>query len=198
EIDRGELLSEEELEKLEGDYLRHEFTESGVSPRAIPGNKNAVYKTTGNEHDERGDITEDPDLRTRMMDKRMKKVDTALETEFSGPLLYGPENADLTFVSWGSTYGAVREAVDRLNEDGTKTNFYHFDEIWPLKAGKIKDILESSRRTLLVENNYSGQLASLITRETGAVTPDRILKYDGRPFTPERILAEVQDLEEVE
>ncbi|MBS3736976.1 2-oxoacid:acceptor oxidoreductase subunit alpha [Candidatus Bipolaricaulota bacterium] len=198
EIDRGELLSEEELEKLEGDYLRHEFTESGVSPRAIPGNKNAVYKTTGNEHDERGDITEDPDLRTRMMDKRMKKVDTALEKEFSGPLLYGPENADLTFVSWGSTYGAVRESVDRLNEDGTKTNFYHIDEIWPLKAGKIKDILESSRRTLLVENNYSGQLASLITRETGALTPDRILKYDGRPFTPERILAEVQDLEEVE
>lgn len=198
DIDRGELLSEEELEELEGDYLRHEFTESGVSPRAVPGNKNAVYKTTGNEHDERGDITEDPDTRSRMMDKRMKKVDTALDKEFDGPVLYGPEEADLTFIGWGSTYGAIREAVDRLNEDGKKANFYHFDEIWPLAAGEVKDLLESDQRTVVVENNFSGQLASLITRETGARVPDTVLKYDGRPFTPESILAEVRDLEEVE
>lgn len=128
----------------------------------------------------------------------MKKIDTVLESEFSGPLLYGPENAELTFVGWGSTYGAIREAVDRLNESGTETNFYHFNEIWPLKPGEVEDILESSNRVLFVENNYSGQLASLIKRETGAETPDRILKYDGRPFTPERILAEVRDQEEVE
>jgi len=198
EIDRGELMSEEELEGLEGNYLRHEFTESGISPRAIPGNKNAVYKTTGNEHDERGDITEDPELRTRMMDKRMRKEDTALEAEFDGPVLYGPDEADLTFIGWGSTYGAIREAVDRLNENGNRANFYHFDEIWPFKAGEVKNLLESSRRTVLVENNFSGQLASLITRETGAETPDRILKYDGRPFTPETILGEVSDSEEVE
>lgn len=198
DIDRGELLSEEELEKLESDYLRHEFTESGVSPRAIPGNKNAVYKTTGNEHDERGDITEDPELRTKMMEKRMRKEDTALDKEFDGPVLYGPEKAELTFVGWGSTYGAIRETVDRLNEDGKPANFYHFDELWPLKAGEVSDLMESDRRTVVVENNFSGQLASLITRETGAGTPDRILKYDGRPFTPEKILAELQDLEEVE
>ncbi|MEF8798781.1 MAG: 2-oxoacid:acceptor oxidoreductase subunit alpha [Candidatus Bipolaricaulota bacterium] len=198
DINRGELLSEEDLEDLEDDYLRHEFTDTGVSPRAVPGNKNAVYKTTGNEHNERGDVTEDPELRTRMMDKRMKKLNTALEWEFDGPVLYGPENAELTFIGWGSTYGAVREAVDRLNESDTKANFYHFDEIWPLDADKIKDLLGSSRRTLLVENNYSGQLASLLTRETGVETPDRILKYDGRPFTPESILAEVEDLREVE
>ncbi|MBS3826011.1 2-oxoacid:acceptor oxidoreductase subunit alpha, partial [Candidatus Bipolaricaulota bacterium] len=106
--------------------------------------------------------------------------------------------AELTFIGWGSTYGAVREVVDRLNEGGTKANFYYIDEIWPLDADKIKDLLGSSRRTLLVENNYSGQLASLLTRETGVETPDRILKYDGRPFTPESILAEVRDLREVE
>ncbi|MFB6290849.1 MAG: 2-oxoacid:acceptor oxidoreductase subunit alpha [Candidatus Bipolaricaulia bacterium] len=198
EIDRGQFLSENDLDNLEGDYLRHEFSETGVSPRAVPGNENAIYKTTGNEHDERGDITEDPETRTRMMDKRMRKVDTALEADFDGPVLYGPEAADLTFIGWGSTYGAIREAVDRLNDGGNKANFYHFDEVWPLESSEVKDLLEASRRTVLVENNYSGQLASLITRETGVGTPDRILKYDGRPFTPEAILEEVGELKEVE
>ncbi len=196
-IDRGELLTEEELKDLDGNYLRHRFTESGISPRAIPGNKNAVYKTTGNEHDERGDVTEDPEIRSKMMEKRMKKMDTAREEDFDGPIRYGPAEADKTFIGWGSTYGAIREAVDRLNRDGDVANFYHVDEIWPMKGSEIGGIIEGASKVIVVENNYSGQLASLIKRETGCDLPDKILKYDGRPFTPEAILDELKEIEEV-
>ncbi len=197
EIDRGELLDEEDLEDLDGNYLRHEFTESGISPRAIPGNENAVYKTTGNEHNERGEVTEDPEVRNRMMEKRMKKMDTAREEAFSGPILYGPDEADITFIGWGSPYGAIRETVDRLNEEGAVANFYHLNEIWPLKGDQVKELIENVNKLVVVENNYSGQLANLIKRETGCQLPERILKYDGRPFTPETILEELNELEEV-
>ncbi len=121
DIDRGELLTEEDQE-LNGDYLRHEFTDSGISPRAVPGNKYATYKTTGNEHNQNGDTTEDPEIRTKMMDKRMKKLDTALDRDVEGPKRYGPEEAEITFLGWGSPYGAVREAVDKLNDEGISSN----------------------------------------------------------------------------
>ncbi len=198
QINRGEILTEESLEDEDGDYLRHEFTESGISPRALPGNRHAVYKTTGNEHDQRGDVTEDPEIRSRMMEKRMKKLDTAREEDIEDPLRYGPEEAELTFLGWGSTYGAIREAVDRLNEEGTDANFYHLNHLWPLDPEAVKRVVERPGRTVVVENNYSGQLAGLITGETGIKLPERILKYDGRPLTPEGILEEVNGLEEVE
>lgn len=197
DIDRGEFLAEEDLKDRDGEYLRHEFTESGISPRAVPGNKYATYKTTGNEHDEKGDVTEDPEMRTRMMDKRMRKMDTALEEDVQEPVLYGPEEAELTLLGWGSTYGAIRETVDRLNEDGPKANFCHLPDIYPLPADAVEEVLEESGRVVVVENNYSGQLADLITKETGIKFPDKVLKYDGRPFTPEDVLAEVKDYEEV-
>ncbi|MFW6071227.1 MAG: 2-oxoacid:acceptor oxidoreductase subunit alpha [Candidatus Bipolaricaulota bacterium] len=197
DIDRGEFLTEEDLENLDGDYLRHEFTDSGISPRAIPGNRYATYKTTGNEHDEKGDVTEDPETRTRMMEKRMRKLDTALEEDVRGPVRYGPGESDLTFLGWGSTYGAVREVVDRLNDQGVRANFYHLNDLHPLPGEEVEEVLHEAERVLVVENNYSGQLADLITKETGIKLPDRILKYDGRPFTPDDIMAEVEEFEEV-
>ncbi len=197
DIDRGELLTEEDLKELDGEYLRHEFTDSGISPRALPGNKYATYKTTGNEHNQNGDTTEDPEIRTKMMDKRMKKLDTALERDLEGPKRYGPEEAEITFLGWGSPYGAVREAVDKLNNQGTSANFYHLHDIYPLPAEEVRNAIESSERVIVVENNFSGQLADFITRETGIQLPERILKYDGRPFTPEDVLSELEDYEEV-
>lgn len=197
DIDRGEFLTEEDLEDMDGDYLRHEFTESGISARAVPGNKYATYKTTGNVHDQRGDVTEDPELRNRMLEKRTRKMDTAMEEDIQGPVLYGPDEADVTFLGWGSTYGAVREAVDRLNENGKQANFYHLHDLYPLPGESVKEVVDEAGRVIVVENNYSGQLADLITKETGIKFPDKILKFDGRPFTPEDVLVELEEYEEV-
>ena len=119
-IDRGELLSEAELDALAttngGEYLRYRITGSGVSPRAVPGHPKAVYVAAGNEHEESGAITEEPEMRTAQVEKRQRKL-VGMAEEMSGPLRYGPSEAEVTFLSWGSTYGPLREAVDRLNAE---------------------------------------------------------------------------------
>lgn len=101
-IDRGELLTDEELSKMGAPYLRHRFTESGISPRAIPGNPNAVFQTTSDEHSEDGQIIEDSTGRIRMMQKRMRKIESA-KIALNPPKIYGKKNASLTFIGWGST-----------------------------------------------------------------------------------------------
>ncbi len=194
EIDRGELLASDDLDGLDGTYYRHKFTDSGVSPRALPGHENAVYKTTGNEHDERGDITEDPEIRTKMVEKRMRKLETALDQDLRPPDLYGQAAAEVSLVSWGSTYGAAREAVDRLNDMQVSANCYHLSDSWPLRKEDLSELFEKANKVVLVEGNGTGQMGGLITQETGFSVDQQILKYDGRPFTPEYIIERVQEV----
>jgi len=190
EIDRGELLTPEELDRTEN-YRRYRFTESGISPRALPGHPNAVYVAPGNEHDEEGRITEDPELRKRMMEKRMRKLELA-RRDLPEPELYGPEEAELTLVCWGSTYGPLREAVDSLDKNDTSANMIHFRAIWPFPPG-AGELLTRAKRLIAVEGNYSGQLARLIRRELGIKVDSLIRRYDGLPLSPGYILAEVGD-----
>lgn len=204
-IERGELLSEVELDMLEGEYLRYRITDSGDSPRAVPGHPKAVYVAAGNEHDESGAITEEPEMRTAQVEKRQRKL-IGMAGEMSGPLRYGPQEAEVTFVSWGSTYGPLREAVDRLNaeEVGPSTprqnsgqalprtgraNLLHFVDLWPFPAEAVTAALERARRVVVVEVNATAQLATLIRSQTGRQVDGTILKYDGRSFTPEYIIS---------
>ncbi|HEY7061928.1 MAG TPA: 2-oxoacid:acceptor oxidoreductase subunit alpha [Chloroflexota bacterium] len=189
-IDRGALLTGEELDRIE-DYRRHLLTEDGISPRAVPGHPNAVYVTTGDEHTEYGFITEESDDRRAQMNKRMHKQEVAAR-EMRLPLRYGPEDADVTFVGWGSTYGALREAVDVLNLDGPRANLLHFMEVWPLDWDQVKAQLDAARSLVLVEQNYTGQLGNLIRTFTGKAMDKRILKYDGRPISADEIVAAVR------
>jgi 2-oxoglutarate ferredoxin oxidoreductase subunit alpha len=188
EIDRGELLSEAELEALEGDYLRYRITDSGVSPRAVPGHPRAVYVAAGNEHDERGSVTEEPDMRKAQVEKRQRKL-IGMAEEMSGPRRYGPDEAEVTFVCWGSTYGPLREAIDRLNaERPGQANMLHFVDLWPFPVEAAMAAFEQARRLVAVEVNATGQLATLIRSQTGREMDGAILKYDGRAFTPEYIM----------
>jgi 2-oxoglutarate ferredoxin oxidoreductase subunit alpha len=194
EIDRGELLSGADLDALEGEYLRYQITQSGVSPRAVPGHPKAIYVAASNEHTESGTITEEPDMRVAQTDKRMRKM-IGMAGEMSGPFRYGPEEADITFVCWGSTYGPLREAVDRLNTGTTgRANLLHFVDLWPFPSEAVIAALESARQVVAVEVNATAQLATLIQAYTGHAVDGKILKYDGHPFTPEYILARVPDL----
>jgi 2-oxoglutarate ferredoxin oxidoreductase subunit alpha len=188
-IDRGLLLSEEEIAGL-GGYKRHQITPSGISPRALPGG-NALVVTDSDEHDEEGHLIEDADTRTRMVLKRLRKLD-AMRGEIGSPRIYGPQKAETTVVGWGSTYGALREAVDIMRAEGLDVNLMQLTELWPFPAEAVSDVLDGARRSFVVENNATGQLARLIRSETGKKATGIISKFDGRPFTPAHIVSELK------
>jgi 2-oxoglutarate ferredoxin oxidoreductase subunit alpha len=102
--------------------------------------------------------------------------------------VYGPAKADITFVAWGSSYYPVREAMALLDETGVACNFLHITDVWPFPADAVTKFLKKAKRIVSVENNYTGQMAGLIRRETGIHVDEQILKYDGRPISPEFIL----------
>ena len=187
EIDRGALLTKEDLDALTEPYKRYEVTESGVSPRATPGHRNAVWVSTANEHDEFGAISEDAQNRVAQADKRWRKM-AGMTEEVEGPSRYGPEGAGVTFVSWGSTYGPLREAVDRLNgEQAGWTNMLHFTALHPFPT-EAAAALERAERLIAVEGNVTGQLETLIRARTGIAVDGSIRRYDGRAFTPAYIV----------
>ncbi len=188
EIDRGELLTDEELEQLADDYKRYAITATGISPRALPGHPKAVFVACSDEHTEDGHFEdEDPENRVKMVQKRLRKLDVAVG-EMRAPTLYGPEQADITLIGWGSSYGPVREAVERLNERGEKVNFLHFTDIWPFPEDQVRPLLKSAQRLVAVEGNATGQFARLLRAYTGIQVDDLILKYDDQPFSPEYVL----------
>ncbi len=188
-VDRGLLFSTEQASKSE--YKRYRITESGISPRAFPGRAGALVVADADEHDETGHLIEDAGIRTQMVQKRLRKL-LSLKNEIAPPQLYGPKKAETTLVGWGSTYGAIREAVDILHREDMSVNLLHLNELWPFPAEAVVNALDSARHSYVIENNASGQLAHLIQAETGRKASDKILKYDGRPFTPVYIAREVK------
>ena len=179
-----------------GEYKRYQFTPNGVSPRAIPGQPGLNFVAGSDEHDEKGHLISDVksgipvwvELRREMMDKRMRKLH-GLASDTEPPVLEGPAAAELTFVAWGSTIGAVRDAMRLLAAQGRATNLIRFPTVYPIHTDETRRLLAAATRTLLVEGNYSGQLGRLIRAETGIDLPDRLLRYDGEPFYPRPIVA---------
>lgn len=182
-------------------FLRYQYTESGVSPRAIPGQAGLQFVAGSDEHDERGHLISDIKAgipkwvseREKMMDKRMRKL-AGLAGAVPGPRVEGPAEAPLTFVAWGSTVGAIRDAMAELAEKGQTTNLVWFPAVYPLRVDRVDGALGRARRTLLVEANFSGQFGRLLRAETGFVPSARLLKYDGEPFYPHEIIAKAVEV----
>ena len=191
-IDRGDLMTDADLDGMTEGYLRHKLTPSGVSPRAMPGHEKAIVFTTSDEHYEDGQAVEEAEMRVLQMDKRMRKLDLAAQ-DIRGPLVEGPEDADVTLVGWGTTYGPIHEARVLLEADGLKVNHVHYHEMWPFPAARTEQILKNARRVVDIENNYTGQLALVIRMMTGMDLPNKVLKYDGRPFTADEIARKVRE-----
>ncbi len=189
-IDRGQLLSAEELNEI-GEYKRHLITESGLSPRALPLQGKALVITDSDEHDEAGHIIEDAETRRKMVLKRMRKLD-GLRTEIGKPRISRKPGAKVTLVGWGSTYGAIAEAQELLEKDGLPVNVMHLSEIWPFPAAEVAPMLGDSMRSVVIENNATGQMARLIRTETGIKPAASILKFDGRPFSASYIVDELK------
>lgn len=191
-VDRGELLTDAQA-KVEKDYKRFKVTPSGISPRAIPGQK-TIFRSSSDEHTEYGDICEDPANRIQQEDKRFRKLETAIK-DIPLPKIHGPKDADVTLVSWGSTKGAILEAMKYLNQNhGLKVNFLQMLYIYPFHSDFVKKILDNAKQVICIEENKTGQLAGVIREHTGFEIKDKILKYNGRAFFPGEIYDEVKRL----
>lgn len=196
EIDRGEVIVSADPTNESNGYKRYKITESGISPRAIPGVPGHTHTAATDEHDEDGVLISDeftnPAKRRAMMEKRQRKV-VGIEAAVQPPVLIGTPTADVTLVGWGSTKGVIREAAEILNEEGISTNQLQIRWLVPLHGETIVNILKSSKYTIIVENNYSGQFARYLRSETSYVPDGYIRKYDGEPFMPHHIVEAVKE-----
>ena len=196
-IDRGELITTADGPPAGEPYLRYKDTPSGISPRAIPGLPGHLHVAASDEHDEDGvllsDVYADPIRRKKMVDKRVRKMSTILE-HLPGPVLEGPADAETTLLGWGSTWGVIKEAAERLNADGTSVNHLQIKTIVPMHVDEITAALGRGQRLIIIENNQSGQFARHLRAETSIVADGHLRKYDGEPFEPKHIVAGVKDV----
>jgi 2-oxoglutarate/2-oxoacid ferredoxin oxidoreductase subunit alpha len=194
-VDRGEMITSPNGNG-NGSYKRYLITESGVSPRAIPGVPGYTHTVSSDEHDEDGVLISDEYTNTvkrrAMMEKRMRKV-AGIEASVEPPTLQGPAEADVTLVGWGSTQGVIEEARELLAEQGITANQLQIRWLVPLHGDAIADILKRARHTIMIENNYSGQFARYLRSETSFVANGHIRKYDGEPFMPHHIVEAVKE-----
>ena len=187
-----QMVEPEPENSEKGEYLRYRYTESGISPRLIPGKTEHLVAIDSDEHDERGWITESAEVRIKMMDKRMKKLES-LKQDLQEPEFIGDDGFETLLIGWGSTWGPIDEAVQLLNED--KDGRYAalvFGDVYPLPVKLLKEKAEKAHRIINVEQNATGQLADLIREKTGIVCNSSILKYDGRQISGEEIAERIR------
>lgn len=169
-------------------YKRYALTPSGISPRGVPGFGKGIVKVDSDEHTEEGLITEDSDVRIAMTDKRMRKLEQLKDVE---PELTGSGDYETLIVGWGSTYGAVREALKRLGRKDIA--FAHFSQVYPVPKS-AKALLSRAKRRILVENNVTGQFGNLLKQETLMDFDARILKYNGMQFSVEELVQKIGEV----
>jgi 2-oxoglutarate/2-oxoacid ferredoxin oxidoreductase subunit alpha len=193
-LDRGSIVAEKDLEGKT--YKRFAFTESGISPRAFLGTKNAMQWCSGDEHNEMGNINDEPLVRRNMMDKRLKKlelVDREVPAEFKFKF-FGDKDSENMVISWGSPKGAIIEAVSQLKEEGYKVGFLQVRMMLPFPSAQIKELLTGKERIVDVEDNATAQLAGVVTENTAVKPTHYILKYTGRPMTVTEVYSSLKDI----
>lgn len=202
DLDPGAVLDEDEIRDAahneSGEYLRFQYdTDDGVVPRTLPGQADGRFLTSGNEHNQSGHISEDPENRRRQVDRRLAKTASIrehLDDEGTHQTLYGPDDATYGVLVWGSQQGTVFEAVDRLRDDGVPVHALGVSELAPFPERDVESFVRSVDETLVVEMNATGQFRGLVQRELGAYGNrlSGLLKYDGNPFEPAEVIAGVR------
>ncbi len=186
------LISDQELKNLSSyEYRRYRLTDSGVTPRLIPGTPGQVLYADSDEHTQEGHITESAAVRKNMVDKRRRKKQSLLE-EISPPKILPDLNQDNYLVSWGSNFHIVEEAREILNQNGNSFGHIHFSEVYPVKKDALPQNL-SEKFLISIENNATAQLSQLLKTEAGISIQSHVLKYDGRPFTPQELVQKIKD-----
>jgi 2-oxoglutarate ferredoxin oxidoreductase subunit alpha len=193
EIDRGNLLQGEDIEEWTNEsdqFTPHAATEDGISPRTIPGTAGGAHMTTGLEHDELGRRTEDTDIRVEQVDKRQRKVETAIEREEWTAREFGDGDADVLVLSWGSNEGAIREAMDRLEAEGTSIRLLSVPYLFP--RPDLTAAIEETEEVIVVECNATGQFADVIEHDVLARVK-RINKYNGVRFDADGLATRITE-----
>lgn len=186
-ISNGEELKEDE------EYRRYKITESGISPRMIPGNsKHKVVLADSDEHTEEAHITESAEVRNAQMEKRMRKLEL-IKKDIEEPEFIGKEDLEILLLGFGSTYGALKDAVEELNSQGKKIGALSFGDIYPLPQKSLRKYAKQAKEIINVEQNFTGQLGKLITQETGILMTKSILKYDGRQISGNDIVMKLRE-----
>lgn len=189
-LNAGETKVQKFITETKKDYIRYELTADGISPRGIPGFGKGLVAVDSDEHDAEGHITEDLDLRVKMVDKRLAKLNT-IKAEAIEPQFWPSEDYKNLIVCWGSTYHIVQEAIAALAADDTA--LLHFSQIYPLHES-TKQYLEKAKTVAIVEGNATGQLAKLIKLQTGFEIEHKILKYSGLSFAVEELIDSFNNL----
>lgn len=196
EIDRGELIAEDNRSGEK--YLRYKVTESGISPRALPGTAGHVHVVATDEHDEDGGLITDeftnPHIRRVIMEKRQRKMEGISEL-MPPPDFEGPDDADITLIGWGSTQDVIGEAASLLRTAGYSVNHVHFKWLYPINEDRTNQVLSKCKRAIIVECNYTGQFARFLRGETGFKADGHIRKYDGEPFMPHHVVDGVKEID---
>jgi len=181
----------EDKDLRNGLFKRYQVENDGVYERTLPGMKNGFYTCAGDEHDEIGEIIEEQEIRIKMMQRRMNKLDY-IGKELPLQEIYGDKNAEITVVGWGSTSGAIIEAVERLQKEGKSINAFIVKYMRPFMTTEVEEVLGRAKRLILAENNYSAQLGGLIQEKTTIRFEEKILRYDGKNFSVDELYEELK------
>jgi 2-oxoglutarate ferredoxin oxidoreductase subunit alpha len=165
-----------------------------VSPRAVPGTEGGMYLAAGSEHNDHGVITEDARNRAKMMEKRMRKLES-MRPELPKANILGDRSARTAIIGYGSNRGPIAEAQDRLALAGTPTRFLQLRTLWPFPEEEVRDFVRDAEHIFVVENNFTGQLKRLIRYVTGPLPHmHAVLKYNGKPFRPVEVIDAVSSV----
>ncbi|PTF78654.1 2-oxoacid:acceptor oxidoreductase subunit alpha [Staphylococcus chromogenes] len=188
EIRRGATITED-IEREADDktyFKRYALTESGVSPRPIPGVKGGIHHVTGVEHNEEGKPSEAANNRQAQMDKRMKKTEQLLiEAPVEGQV---EEEVDVLYIGFISTKGAIEGGVQRIKDAGHTAAHMQIRQLHPFPTETVQNAVNKAHKVIVVEHNYQGQLANII--KMNVQLGDKLIKqtkYDGTPFLPKEI-----------
>jgi 2-oxoglutarate/2-oxoacid ferredoxin oxidoreductase subunit alpha len=189
-IDPSSLIEEKHIIETSSGYKRYALTESGVSPRGVPGHGAGIVCTDSDEHDEGGYITEDFSMRVAMNDKRNRKI-AALTEEALPPRYVGPRSFKTLLVGWGSTYNSLHEALEQSGRDDV--GLLHFSQVFPISPA-ARGWMEMAATRVIIENNATAQFGTLLTQATGLPFHRRVLKYNGMPFSVEELTAMIAEI----
>ena len=186
-IDRGQLFEANDDNTTQVERFIN--TASGISPRPLLGQDQAMHGSTGVEHDSYGQVSEDPQVREQMLEKRQRKCDRILQDlSFEEKLsVCGNEDAEVIVLTWGSSKGAVWDAVTRLTNANIKLRAIQLKLLWPFPAEELLSLIKPAHRLIVVECNYSGQLHNLLREVTGRSADHCIVKYNGRAMSGEAL-----------
>ncbi len=199
-----------------GGYRRFELTDTGISPRALPGDPGGAHMVTGLEHWDYGGPAHEPGNRVEMVQKRFRKLRN-LDRKYGGVFAFkadghtqrfhattddeaariaseeGTFRGEVGVIGWGATAGVVREAVARAERRGINASAIFPRMILPHNDLTIRPFIEGHKRILVIEENFSGQYARFLTHHYH-FQPTLLNKYDGLPFTPDQVLRKIEEV----